>query len=379
MQKTIGKHLTHTLTASLLLFVVGILFIGTILSSKKDVSENEKRRLAVFPEIVWKRSPLNRLPKAIEQYLGDHLFFREELVRLNALLRKSLFYKSPNSLVLIGDKNWYYYLGDGALLDYLGKSGKTDNEAVSAWENTLARREKMLHEKGGYYLFAVAPNKESVYPEFLPVRISDHAGTTMLEALSRHIGHTDMAGHFLDLGESLRRAKKDGHIYFQTDTHWSRVGAYFAYLEIMRRLAPVFPDIVPLSRDRLDRQNKQDCTGDLSNFMGLSGSITEECEIINIKDPCARTINKKLKQDLPESAELEFSSCPKGAPLRVLVISDSFGSTMQDYLAETFQEVAFSREQTLSELPAFLAKYRPDLVLQLHVGRFMDKALDAEK
>ncbi|OQX15684.1 MAG: hypothetical protein BWK76_12825 [Desulfobulbaceae bacterium A2] len=366
----------------ILLFLLGIYlpFCGTILAEKKAVSLHEKRRLASFPKISFNHASLQALPKALEEYCRDHLFLREYFVRLNATLRVRFMNKSPTFMVLVGTDGWYYYCGDWALHDFLGRSDKTDEATTRAWETNLSRRARWLQDMGIQYLVALAPNKESVHAEFLPDRFRHLAGTTMLAALQARMQQREAAEHFLDLTPALRRAKETGPVYHKTDSHWNSHGAYIAYREIVERIRHWYPEVAPVAEDRIIRLRDEGFRGDLPALMGLADTIAEPIERWTVQDACAvPRDSKSLAELVPGRASLPSAGCPTAAPRRVLVIADSFIEGLRDYLLETFQEVVISRELGPAELKPFIAQYHPDLVLQLQVGRYLPRALGGEQ
>ncbi|EKD35730.1 MAG: alginate O-acetyltransferase [uncultured bacterium] len=374
---TRGKTFARTALSIIFLLVLALFFLGTIFSEKKAISQQEKRPLARFPSFSGTATSLTAWPKSLTDYLKDHLFQREELVFLNSLMRVKLFRRSPHFVVLAGEEGWYFYMGDWALHDYLGKSGKTDAESTGSWENLIALRQQMLQKLGANYLVAIAPNKECLYPEFLPARFNGKAGTTMLEAMNTRMHDSPMSDHFLDLGETLRQAKTTGHIYFKTDSHWNPRGAYFAYRAIIERIRQWYPEVVPLPEDRFDKRPGMSTTGsDLVLVMGLIGGISEEVEDWDVQRPCAEPEDRIItSKTLPAGQSLTANGCPAGAALRALVISDSFGEGLHDYFSETFQDVVYSRDMTLPDLQSFITEYRPDIVLDLRVGRYLPKVM----
>ncbi len=89
-RKLLNIALTFTFLATL-----GVFCLGTVFSQKQEISLQEKRQLAKFPQLSWHKSALVKWPKALGEYCKDHLVYREKLVRLNALARVELFRRSP--------------------------------------------------------------------------------------------------------------------------------------------------------------------------------------------------------------------------------------------------------------------------------------------
>lgn len=365
--------------ALILIFVLTLALgcLGTCLSRKEEISASEQRRLAHFPHLEGNISSLSTWPGKLEGYLRDHIFLRQELVRCNALLRVRLLRHSPTFTALVGKNGWYFFTGDWALHDFLGYGDGMGSGRIDRWAEVIRQRKTTLASLGAHYLLAVAPNKEKVYPEFLPDRIRIHAGLTRLEALSARMAASDAAEHFLDLGESLHSAKREGTVYFMTDTHWTDLGALTASREILRRLARSFPAAAPLPPECCVQERTRTPGGDIALVMGLTNDIPEEPEKVTVKKPCAPPAARTLQAGiLPGGKPAQVNGCSRGAPFRVLALTDSFGNALRPFLEESFQEVLFVRGGNLPGLLPFIEQYRPDIVLHLHVARFLDRALD---
>ena len=374
---THGKIFAQTALVIIFLATLALFFLGTILSEKTDISQQEKRQLAEFPKLLFDKSSLMDWPKLVTEYVKDHFVYREDLVLLNALMRVKLFERSPTFMVLAGEGGWYFYTGDWALHDFLRKPEKTDLELTRSWEKLITYRQKMFQGIGANYLVVIAPNKECLYPEFLPERIKSKAGTPILEVMNERMRGGPMQDHFLDLKGPLQQAKLGGPLYFKTDSHWNSRGAYFAYLAIIEKIRHWYPETLPLAEERFNKSPPENLMrADLVQIMGLHGAISEKTEEWTSQHPCAKPEDRTItSKTLPLGQSLKANGCPEGVPLRVLVISDSFGEGLNLYISETFQDVVYSRELNVYDLMSFIAEYRFDLVLDLHVGRFLRKVM----
>ena len=160
---TRGKPIAQTVLTILFLSTICLFFFGTILSEKKAISPQEKRLLAKFPEFSVNSAAVVEWPKSLSEYLKDHLYYRENLVLLNALVRVKVFERSPTFMVLAGEEGWYFYMGDWALHDFLHTPDKADDELTRSWEKLITHRQQMLHEFGANYLVAIAPKTRNAY------------------------------------------------------------------------------------------------------------------------------------------------------------------------------------------------------------------------
>jgi len=176
----------------ILCFVITIStpLLGTLLSDNKDISEQEKRRLAPFPRIEWNWRAILTLPKALEPYYNDHFFLRSQLVAADSFLRMKLFRRSPIFVVLAGYDGWLFTISDWALHDYLGINKLAESDAQT-WKRVLSQRRQWAAQWGGHYLLAVAPNKMMVYPEHLPDRIKNNGGIQTCKRWTDNASHPE--------------------------------------------------------------------------------------------------------------------------------------------------------------------------------------------
>ena len=369
------KRVFQTVLVAFFVLIIGIEFSGTVLSEKTTISLAEKRTLASLPDLQWSRESLEAYPESFEKFWQDHFLFRRQLVAMNSLLRLFLFHRAPTFVALSGDNNWYYMVGDWALQDYLGTIHMTP-ERLATWQHVIAQRRQWVRSWGGHYLLMIAPNKMRVYPEHLPFRLRHNRGTSMMDALNKYLADSPLSDNVLDVQDVLLQAKQERRVYYKTDTHWNSYGAYQAYRELIKKIQQWYPEVEPLPPDRLRVKIVSSSNGDLALLMGLVDLLEEKVEEWSVVAPCVADKNQAVpvldflrKDQYPEKIV-----CPRGAPLRVLVISDSFGSPLQQYLSQTFQEVVYDSSVEFNDFEEFIADYQPDIILHLHVARFMEKA-----
>jgi hypothetical protein len=109
-----------------------------------------------------------------------------------------------------------------------------------------------LAARGVRFVFAVAPDKESIYPERLPPTWSPLGPTTLDRLLAELRRRTDV--EIVDLRPALLAEKANDRpevedlAYFPRGTHWTPRGAFAASQEILRRIARDFPRAGELPR-----------------------------------------------------------------------------------------------------------------------------------
>ena len=129
--------------------------------------------------------------------------------------------------MLTGKEGWLYLRGDtnNILAQQTGKL-KLDAEKRQGWRDLLEARVAASERLGVRWACLVVPDKESVYPEYLPDTVVPSERRPVHEFLdvAREVGAP--VSYALD---PLLAAKREGEVYAHTDTHWNFRGAYIAY------------------------------------------------------------------------------------------------------------------------------------------------------
>jgi hypothetical protein len=306
----------------------------------------EKRGLAEPPRPD--ATPLLEIPRAMDAWISDHFGFRNQLVRAWNRFQVTLLRSSPDPDAIVGSDGWLFYAsyGDGAdIRDFLGRIPLSQDE-LAARVASIEERRAALAARGITYLFTVAPNKETIYPERVPlVRTPQHV--TRLDQLVRVLrGQPQLA--FLDLRPVLaaERARRD--VYFVTDSHWNWVGSWAAFRAILAQLAEMRSGVPPMPEHAVRFAAQPASGGDVAALLGLG-------------------------EDLPDvTQEWEWVGDPPYSPLRVVVLGDSFAEYIQPYFEGVFEYVNPMKEVVRGgfELDAILAQ-DPDVVIEQHAERYL--------
>lgn len=360
---------------TIFLIIICVPMAGSIFVETLEVSKSEKRKLAQFPELDGHSRTLKAFPQAFNAYVNDHFLFRDKLVELNSRLRVKLLKTSPTMAVAIGKDNWLFAMMDWVLHDFLGARPLNDQQ-LETWKNALLQRQKLLSSWGGHYLHVIVPNKISIYPENAPERLITRKGQTMLEQLSEYLkAEPELGDSYLDLTEVLREGKSETQVYFKTDTHWTTRGAFIGYQRIIEKLNQAGLPINSIDDTQLTQTILPAVSGDLAKFMGASDYLKEQSLYYTLEKPCASAKSSKIKHPMPSKTYfLKKNGCDHGAPLSVILISDSFGNSLIGYLNETFQESVLDGYIKFLDLIPYLKEHKPDLVIRVSVARFMPKS-----
>jgi hypothetical protein len=231
------------------------LFPFTKTATGEDDEEAEGRDYSQLPG--WPRSwaELARFPKRFESFFDDQFPLRLLLVKLSSTVRFHVFGVSPTPAVLIGQDGWFF---DGVakervqsttmqlrdhFADHIGAMRYSD-ATLAQWARVLEERRVVLAAQGVKYLFAVAPAKRMIYPEYLPAAHQELKRETRLEQLDPYLARHSRVPT-VDLRQVLLEAKKVPDrplLFYKTDSHWNYYGAFLAYQALVEGVNRSFSD-----------------------------------------------------------------------------------------------------------------------------------------
>ena len=266
----------------------------------------------------------------LADWFNDRFALRQEYITLWAKLNSSLFRTSTSDDVVLGTDGWLYYAP--TLADYLGSAPMTERELFCAAE-TLALLNENAEAQGANFLFVIAPNKNSLYPEHMPfVRTPGASNAERLTALlaERGVPTADLFSAF---------SAEEDTLYFATDSHWNGKGAALAADTLLANLGKESGFFSGAFTETSHR-------GDLYEMLCPAGRATE----VDYAPSQGFTYQVTSNSDNPDSITLTTESAADG---RLLCYRDSFGRNLFPFLAESYGEATFRRSTDFS--PAGLA------------------------
>ncbi len=294
-----------------------------------DAVNYENRNIEAKPVLTLKNYV--SFPQEYETYYNDNIPFRNQLIQLTSKIDFFLFRQSSNDNVDIGKGGWLFYCNDedhNPVEQSLGYWHFTQEELRTIAENLVVTKES-LNKKGIEFVLFIAPNKETIYGDYLPdyyqVRNNYTSTDQMVDYLREN---TDIRVVYPkeELLE-MRRENPDIVLYHKLDTHWNFAGGYIGANSLARELGIGMP---LLSEVTIEQQFAS--SGDLTNMLNISienGDI--DYNITNIS--ALNTENEKW------DFLTEFIYHTPGADQRKLfVCRDSFATSLAPALATQFEE-----------------------------------------
>lgn len=245
---------------------------------------NEKRDKAGYPFFFIPKtlsvtnfiSASENYTKSYEKYINDNFGFRDYFISLSNTIDVKLFNKSTSKNVFIG-KNGYLYIGE-EMKDYDRNSGLSDEDITKIAKNIKEFQNKLAAE-GKNYIFYVAPNKSTIYPEDVgrtPLYNSrENNYDKFVKALEKENVNT------FDVKKFLLGYKNKYQLYYKSDTHWNNIAAALVGNHVLSTFKDKYGDIGDVSIKNVHQENYY---GDLDGLLGLAGGRQEYTADIKIEN-----------------------------------------------------------------------------------------------
>lgn len=289
---------------------------------KEQTSANE---IAVeFPKLKSQGAWNSNYFEELGEYVNQNFAGREFLVTANAKLMGNVLKTSTNEKIIRGKDGWLFF--QETAKDYLGQSTISQREAFAIAKN-LETIKAGIEKKGGKFFFTIAPNKSSLYGEFMPENYLEMMRNNNYTKLQPYLDKT----YYVDLFEPFRR--NDEVLYYKWDSHWNQEGALFARNILMDRMGKT-----PISYENVNSGDKYSHKGDLYEMAYPKGTEKDR-DVIYDRDNTFIYKNEVRDNDEPLIETKNQSG--KG---RLIMYRDSFGTALLPFMADEYHEALFSKE-----------------------------------
>ncbi|MBM7568733.1 DHHW family protein [Paenibacillus sacheonensis] len=341
-----------------LLILFGLGAFNLLGAHSAGLSELEQRKLAQTPTFTWNKLFKGEYARELESYFSDNIVFRSSLVQAGAGLKglKGLPEKNGVSILERGDntaasssvtgsdKVKYLIMNNQAvtLFNYSAEAGKQYAAAINKFKASV-------HSNVRVYAL-LAPSAAAFLNDSKYREMSDSqkdAFSAIYKQLSKGVNGVD--------AYSALEQHRSEYIYFRTDHHWTALGAYYAYTQLMKSMGE--------KPDSLSDYKKGTITGFLgSSYKAtLSSNLKSHPDTITYYVPdggytyTVRTKKSTSRQvvdphyatagngfyavflggDFPEGQILTVNKNGK----RLVVVKDSYANAFIPFLIPHFEEI----------------------------------------
>ncbi len=276
------------------------------------------------------------------------------------------------------------------ILDDLYHTNLFTNKELLLMQKLAQNRVKKAKSAAGKdveLIYVIVPNPLTVYgdgvSEDMKANIEGEKTslTQAVEALSSVSGVT-----VIDLTDVMN-AHKDEKIYYNTDTHWTELGAYYGYQALMNEIAKKFPSAAPHSLSEYDVKNVTVTYTDMMSYAGIEDmGITETAPFLISKyTPLAPYDSAKAEEayiwnftdeffsNKTSLTEIDNDALPKG-----LFLFDSYGLNAIHFIAEHFSSLTCMPIWNYAVDYDIVEEEKPDYIIQLISERTTERLLVSE-
>ncbi len=208
-------RLSRVLLCALFLLWIGGLLLALLLLPDRTFSEMENRVLSTFPDFTADAFFSGDFGADFEVYLNDQFPLRDGWQQLSVLNKQALLQRHIGDAFLVGDR--------------LLPATTTDNEARLS-QNIAALQ--TLSQSGLPFYTALIPDAAAVLDDLLPY------GAPVADQLDAIAQAYDALGGVgcVDIAGALAAHPDPAQLFYNTDHHWTSLGAYVAYVAIMEEM-----------------------------------------------------------------------------------------------------------------------------------------------
>jgi hypothetical protein len=289
----------------------------------------ESRARHTMPDFSMARLLDSRFYEDFDRYFNDNFSLRGAMIYLKNRIDYSVFRTSPTKDVHVGREGWVFYRP--SLNEYNRHPHRRRSEVEKVFLHILGL-EKLVLASGRQFVCTVAPNKCSIYPEYVGYAFRRPNGRPGSYDVFLDLNEKHPLGHFVRLDTLLKEASASRLVYDRTDSHWNYDGAAIASRAMLNAVFPGSPDERMPEYSLGEITAVRDLTGRLMNL-----PIKEDVIVLN---ECRYPYN--VKQETVDAGPrrtplIRFkSSAPEPGP-RCLFYRDSFAGRMVPFLKGAFR------------------------------------------
>ena len=283
-------------------------------------------------------------------------------------LRRILFRERVFDKTLIGKERWLIFTDEGSIDDYQHVNAFSEAD-LKRLQKDLDALNETLRQKGIRFLVVIPPNKNTIYPEYVPDEILVASAPSRYDQLTQYMrqhGKTQI----LDLRPALLEARKTRVVYLSKDTHWNDYGAFVAYQQIILALQADFPILEPHPLSDYQPATEAGVVLDLAENMAAPDLVTDDIVLSPLYNS-----QTSYFQEKHAGRRLTIGTNPNTALPKIVIYHDSFFNRLINWIGDHFQKSVFIPINSPPEIWNFswIDSENPDIVILEFTERYIDQ------
>lgn len=344
--------------------------ISTVLKSDVSILVYENR--PAFNREKLSGSRIKDLPQNTTSYINDQFGGRQAFTTSWNMLRITTFNQTNiNSPVVVGKNGWLFYVAEG-VREMVENKHPISTDSLALMCAVLDERNDWLKLHGIDYYLVIPPLSHTMYKENLPNSLHLRNKESKLDQFINYAKQHSKT-KIIDLRIPLFIAKKKEKrpLYYNVDSHWNLLGAWYGYNYIMQEIRKDHPEFeTPTSLSNYMWIKEQTNEGDLAKLLAMNNFLLRN-ELIPIPKQGykARLVPSQSYASYVSIHEaITYEQDNKKLP-KLCMNRDSYTNFLIPYMSEHFSRSVYLWT------PLFNAEVfkeeKPDIVVSEMLERFI--------
>lgn len=319
-------------------------------------SDIDNKTLTEWPGFKMETETIHTM----EDYVDDRIGFRSQAILAYTNASDKIFHVMVHPLFMYGEEGHIYYKDPSYVAAY--QRLNTDPEYMDSFVNFLEKTNDYLSSKNIKFVYFLAPDKKSIYPEFFPKSVHvKQDESSVIEYLTSRLESTDI--DYVIPYKELLAAKDDQVIYNQKydATHWNEFGSYIGQKLLDEHIQSGIEGVNPLSEKDYTLTFEKRTNLDQSDF-----PIDDDVPMYTLNVDTSQDASGYLAGDIKISVPTFYAHYmnPEVANgKRIVIFTDSYFAPYSKYYKNRYTEVFYIHRQNFEYVQYITNLLFPDVVV----------------
>lgn len=293
--------------------------------------------------------------------------------------------------VIVGYDGYMFY--NDTLADFSGQ-GFLHGEIYDRTVKMLKERNKWAEDHGKKFYFVIAPNKNTVYPDYMPdgYSIASYRRYDQFVEILRSAGIT--AVDLRDTMKAAVNATPERNLYYKYDTHWNNHAGFLAYQTTMNMIRKDFPNAVLHQKSDYQINYCETYMKDQAYYLGYYDYFKDYGPVYTLKNGKSATLTRYTPKDAwgqfafayectsgPNKGfsdklyELQYTNDSLTSAPNAYVMRDSYSIAMIPFLKDSFHSSTYN--WTFDFSTNEIEKAKADIILVIVAERNLKSYVNA--
>ena len=303
--------------------------------------------------------------RTIENYVDDRIGFRSAAIYEYTKLSNDIFHVMVHPLFMYGENDHIYYKDPNYIAAY--QRLNTDTEYMDRFVNFLENTNDYLESRNIKFIYFLAPDKKSIYPEYFPKSIHvKEDESSVIEYMSSRLESSDVEYviPYKELLAAKEEAAKNSLVIYNQKydaTHWNEFGSMIGQKLLDEHVQNWFDDVRPLSESEYTLDFEKRTNLDQSDFP-IDDDVPVYTLITDNSQDAGAYLASSIKLEVPTFYQ-HYMNPDAGNGKRLVIFTDSYFATYNKFYKTRFSEVFYIHRQNYRYLQYIVNLLFPDAVI----------------